>query len=1569
MMIAILWATLISLAAANSEVFVSSTTGNDTNSGLSAAASVATLSRAASLVASGAAGGNATIVLADGEVFGACSVSVRASGSLRLVAGNNAVVSCAQRVNASAAAAIDGVFEIHAAGDVVVVNVTFRGFNVWNASGVLLSGGASVRLQNVSVLDNAINTTCLNVAGVARVVRAPLVAQALLDVVVADSRVSNNSLTIVGSDALSSARGFAPLLAVPGGGGLALVAERSVTVSDCVFDRNEIDAENTPYSASAVSLGEMTATVCGGGLLALGEIAAGGSVVRTVFERNGVRAASACGGAVGVSARNFSAAIVFSVTNSTMSGNWLAAKSAVGGSVALVGDETSDTVPPAMQLQLHNVSIAESVVGAFDSADLSAYVVKGGAASAFWLVVTDSTIVLSNTTSSTINGGLLSGMWIVARNVVMSDNSMLAASYQAGGAIGTRSSHWCSAIFAQDVQILRTHVAVARVTAFRFVTTECHDGMLELGSLYNATTSLVGVVIADTSVDHVLQFGNGGLTSDFVSLASKGSVVLRNCVIRNSAASGSIVRADAVMVQLESVVVENCTSEAMFAVSCSFSTLIMRLCALSSAMSPVLQLIGTESVFMFHSSLTGNGKQPTLILGSPVQFSSIIIQNVTFVDALISMRTRAVSVELVDSQLLRSQVVVNTAHDADQGIQWSVHDSVFVDSTAVVFDDGISAPSLVEIAFANVRFESHVQRWSAPIVKCVAMALLDFDNCTVVGESVQPFVFSACQQVYIANSRVDGTGGIEVAGGDLAIVDSLFEHSRIYVHAGQRNMTFRAVRFREHGPIAIDNMDSVELFDLVISDVSQLREPALSVSQTSRLWARNVTLTGLRTLTDDGVVDLRDVDSLRLEHVLVENCTAPMAAGFHVTNVRASNCSDVVARDNVAEVAGGAALIEDTESMHMATHCIASEQNAAGAYGPDFVSRMVRLVVNDGDAAARAMPGVGLRGLRVSLVDAFNVTQRRGHTDHPLRASRSMSVSATVACVHADGTTTTSDAPLCTMSWFDDSCSGDLALPVANSCAVTLWSMGVGNASLTVWLRECAFGFGVESNERPVCVPCALLTTSVGGRGQCRPCPMGARCCGTDRVFATPGHFLAIENASLTLSATPCLSGACVGSDASCSTLAPQSLNRCAPFRVGLLCAHCNETRLVPVAPTGDSGAVCIECAEAHWLLVALVVAAVAACALIVHINSAGSSAALKILLYYTQLAGLQAPPGLFAAPLVAFFGFKMAAATGSFGGVCVAPLDHFGLVAVRVSLPLVMMLSLVVIGGVARLIGACRAGRRRRQEQHRNDDDDDDDDVDDSGASGVPQLSVGDVGVASASGGLFGAQRLLRTSVAIVLITYSVLLAAALDVLHCVTIGNESVLVADVRESCDSAEALGWQRAAIFGLLPAAALLVAGLPVAVLALRRANGGRVPEKHAVLGVLFESYAGERARIWWESFVLLRRAVVGGVVVFVASAPAKHVLFTAVNVASLAATLVVRPFADRTETQLDIVAQIFLTLLGCAVFDEDDLGLALTTATVTISAVPAVLIGAFMLRAWLRKVVNAVRAWRLRRIKQ
>jgi hypothetical protein len=863
-----------------------------------------------------------------------------------------------------------------------------------------------------------------------------------------------------------------------------------------------------------------------------------------------------------------------------------------------------------------------------------------------------------------------------------------------------------------------------------------------------------------------------------------------------------------------------------------------------------------------------------------------------------------------------------------------------------------------------MRFESHVQRWSAPIVKCVAMALLLFVNCTVVGENLQPFVFSACQQLIVAKSRVDGTGGIEVAAGDFLIVDSLFERSRINVHAGQRNMTFRAVRFREHGPIVIDHMDSVELFDLVILDSPQLREPALSVSLTSRLWARNVTLTALRALTDDGIVDLRDVDSVRLEHVRVENCTAPMAAAFHVTHVRASNCSDVVARGNAAEVAGGAALIEDTASMHMATNCITSEQNAAGAYGPDFVSRVVRLTVDDdGGAAARAMPGVGLRGLRVSLIDAFNVTQRRGHTDLPLRPSRSMLVSATVACVRANGTTTTttSEAPLCTMSWFEDSCSGDLALPVASSCTVTLWSMGVGNASLAVGLRQCAFGFGIESNERPVCVPCALLTTSVGGRGQCRPCPAGARCCGTDRVFATPNHFLAIENASLTLSATPCLSGACVGSDASCSAATPQSLNRCAPFRVGLLCAHCNETRLVPVAPTGDSGAVCIECAEADWLLVALVVAAVATCALIVHINSAGSSAALKILLYFTQLAGLQAPRGLFATPLVAFFGFKLSAATGSFGGVCVAPLDHFGLVAVRMSLPLVMMLSLVVIGGVTRLIGACRAGRRRRQEVRREAED-----VDEEVASGVPQLSVGDVGVAPASGGLFGVQRLMRTSVAIVLITYSVLLAAALDVLHCVTIGNETVLAADVRESCESAEARGWRSAAMFGLLPAVVLLLAGLPVAVLALRRANGGRVPEKHAVLGVLFESYTSERARVWWESFVLLRRAVVGGVAVFVASAPAKHVLFTAVNVASLVATLVVRPFADRTETQLDIVAQIFLTLIGCAVLDEGDLGLAGTTVAAVVSALPVVLIGAFMLRAWLRKAKNAVRAWRLRR---
>jgi hypothetical protein len=268
---------------------------------------------------------------------------------------------------------------------------------------------------------------------------------------------------------------------------------------------------------------------------------------------------------------------------------------------------------------------------------------------------------------------------------------------------------------------------------------------------------------------------------------------------------------------------------------------------------------------------------------------------------------------------------------------------------------------------------------------------------------------------------------------------------------------------------------------------------------------------------------------------------------------------------------------------------------------------------------------------------------------------------------------------------------------------------------------------------------------------------------------------------------------------------------------------------------------------------------------------------------------------------------------------------------------------------------------RRRRRRHDVDDGADGDDGADES--RGVLKIVSQSQPPASARD-LFGVRRLLRTMIAIVLMTFTAVVAASLDVLHCVAIGHEFLLKADTRESCESSVAVTWQRVATFALLPGAAILIASLPVLLLVLRRRNGNRLPEQHEVFGVLFEPYRTERARLFFEAFVLLRRAAAGLIAVFVESVPLKHFFFTAINVASLLTVVLERPYVSEAETWLDVVSQAFLCLVGCAVVTSDDLGTGGAAFAAALSSVPLVLIGGFMART---RVQRWWRSWRAKRI--
>jgi hypothetical protein len=91
-------------------------------------------------------------------------------------------------------------------------------------------------------------------------------------------------------------------------------------------------------------------------------------------------------------------------------------------------------------------------------------------------------------------------------------------------------------------------------------------------------------------------------------------------------------------------------------------------------------------------------------------------------------------------------------------------------------------------------------------------------------------------------------------------------------------------------------------------------------------------------------------------------------------------------------------------------------------------------------------------------------------------------------------------------------------------------------------------------------------------------------------------------------------------------------------------------------------------------------------------------------------------------------------------------------------------------------------------------------------------------------------------------------------DVMRCRQVGDELVLEA---VTCAAAAATAWRHAATYGLLPIAGLVVAAIPSALLWLRRAHGGRLPDTHPVFGVLCECYRTERARLFVMSMARWR----------------------------------------------------------------------------------------------------------------
>eukprot|EP01108_Squamamoeba_japonica_P001862 TRINITY_DN1832_c0_g1_i2.p2 TRINITY_DN1832_c0_g1~~TRINITY_DN1832_c0_g1_i2.p2 ORF type:complete len:317 (-),score=189.69 TRINITY_DN1832_c0_g1_i2:73-1023(-) len=183
-----------------------------------------------------------------------------------------------------------------------------------------------------------------------------------------------------------------------------------------------------------------------------------------------------------------------------------------------------------------------------------------------------------------------------------------------------------------------------------------------------------------------------------------------------------------------------------------------------------------------------------------------------------------------------------------------------------------------------------------------------------------------------------------------------------------------------------------------------------------------------------------------------------------------------------------------------------------------------------------------------------------------------------------------------------------------------------------------------------------------------------------------------------------------------------------------------------------------------------------------------------------------------------------------------------------------------------------------------------------------------------------FSIDRLVRTLIFFVLLSYSSVLQSTLSLLWCQQIGSEQRLVNEPSQVCEGAYYTHVRNIAMLVMLP----YVVGVPLAfgaLLTLWNVRGRlyvsrcarRIADADVRYGVLYENY--KHRSFLWECFILVRRLVLVLVVVFVPPDRGRSPLLTLVCFAVLQATWWARPFVNETENRLELVSLSALVVLS------------------------------------------------------
>jgi hypothetical protein len=1470
-------------------------------------------------------------------------------------------------------------FELVDFAAVTVVGVAFVDSLVTCTSADAVCAACSIRgnVLNVSLVGVAFRNISVYAALAGpTTATTPLFATAALNVSVVDSEFIDNAVVVdrfvpglypnaTGMDAFDVATAAV-------GGGACKLAGPNIAVEATRFVNNSL-AVNDRY---------VLAIGAGGALMFESTSAVAAIAVRNcTFAFNRVDTTTtvcASSGAIAVRLTSHSAASLLLVAASTFANTTVVAddgkaNAALGGVIAGVIADKQGREPVALQLIMLDSRITGSRVAvqraSTNGSVTAAGVAIGGLLMARTINLTDCVLDGNSVGAWEVAGGALRASQTMLIGVNCTDNRVEAAT-GSGMLIDAVSNNTmiriAASLFARNAvrSPPANHLPSPEGLICATADVQCNDCILVHTSTFslNELQRGRGGAIAATKSDVVLRdslFVDNRASTGGVLMLTDSSAEVSNCEFRRNTAVGtdggavSFTASSGRHIDIEDSVFESNTAAdlggALFLNAVRFSILTNVSFIDNVAGDLEAPMMASAGAALFVRALSGASALQML-------YCELVNNSVVLRGALKDFLSRS-------NQYTQSCVIATSFESDSSDLSYLFWRDKFASSPAIILlDDTISLGMLlnkrrdtsefVDVLVSESTFDiAHgIAPRSFGAVHCesVRVALNIADSVFSGGPNgtQSRAVVSRCG-AWVNNTEFDGTGGfsMDVPFGPLYMNATTFHntqgaavHVRLVDYSTEpNNVTLQHVSINGTrtmtmmGAIEIDGNMRVALRGVRISH---------TMSHTSVLAVPNVLeliVDGLEvsdnacnTTALSTIMSLSGVQrSLRLHNVAVLRNSASHGAGVSLQLLPsiAIECANVTVAHNVAAVSGGGLFFRDATQQ---TFCnVTLLNNTAQCWGDEVGSVASGAVVvgADGTSDFATMEGVPVR-VNFTLVDAFGAMSRcNGVRQRPNDGL----IASAWRCGNSSGVR---DVDVCRLDEASTSCSFDVLLPEARAgdlCNVSLhFTDEVStfiHAPITVRVTPCLPGFSLE---RSGCQPCQRGTFNLASFNHtCHACPARAVCVGATLV-SEPGLFAERDRSGSDVGLYNCLPGVCLGGTVVGS--AANFSNDCVANRTGLLCASCVHNDSVPIAPTGD-GIACVQCEDGvRWWLVCLVLLAVFVGAIYIHISANSRTSLFKLLFYYAQVAPVVLPANLKADVLLNTFNFRVSAATPAFGGVCYARFDEFQLILMRLMMPFAFVVALGVVYALVWSALRCWRWRRRRELTSTKSaaaagvlslsDIDDDGPTDD----GVPLLLDGGAqdaadGVGGLEGTLmrtFSMQRFARTCIAVVLLTFSVVLKIALDLVDCVDIGPFSVLRSDARVLCDGQQYSRWHAVALYVLSPYCVLVLAFVPATLWLLRRRNGGAVPNNVAI-GVLYECYRSGTVALVWESVVLWRRVLIGLVDVLLPNVAsgvgARFFALNVINLVALLGTVLARPFRTRVENVLDVFQQVFLCVLG------------------------------------------------------